>query len=155
MHSLTNISGVFQTRMSHFKHTMNSVYVVVDIFISGTPFRILHLLYTVGLGSVYAMFNAIYFLNDGTILEGRHYAYNLVDWSKPAEAIVTSILCVVVCVFCQIIIFEVYKIRVCLYTKIYFNSDDDKPESEMESIISEQPPAYMALQDREHQQEVQ
>ena len=141
--------------MSHLKHTLNSVYVVVDILFSGTPFRILHLFYTVGLGSVYALFNALYFLNDGTILEGRHYAYNLVDWSKPTEAIVTSFLCVVICLFCQIIIFEVYKIRVCLHAKIYFDSDDDdSPDSEMQSIISEQPPAYMAVNDQDLKEEV-
>ena len=140
--------------MSQLKHTMNSVYVVVDILFSGTPFRILHLFYTVGLGSTYALFNAIYFLNDGTILEGRHYAYNLVDWSKPAEAIVTSFLCVVICIFCQIIIFEIYRLRLCLYNKIYFNSDEDSPESEMQSIISEQPPAYMSVQDQDLKEEV-
>ena len=141
--------------MSQLKHTLNSVYVIVDIFVSGTPFRILHLFYTVGLGSVYSLFNAVYFLNDGTILEGRHYAYNLLNWNKPAEAIVTCILCVVLCVFSQIIIFEVYKLRVCVYTKIFFDSDSEKSDAEMQNIISEQQPSYMTIQEQEPEAEAE
>ncbi|KAK3587109.1 hypothetical protein CHS0354_023562 [Potamilus streckersoni] len=146
-------SRVLQSEMSRIKHTLNSVYVVVDILISGAPFRVLHLLYTVGLGSVYSLFNAAYFLNDGTILEGNHYAYNLLDWRKPAEAIVTCILCVIMCVFSQIILYQISKLRSLIFSKIYFRNGQ-KPESETEHILTE-PPGYMTMADRIDSIEVQ
>ena len=139
-------SGVLHSRMSQIKHTMNTVYVICDVIISGTPFRILHLFFTVGLGSVYSLFNAIYFLTDGTTLLGRHYAYNLLDWSKPTEAAVTCGLCVILCVFSQIVLYELYKIRFLIYTKIYFGAESDKPDSEMTKIIGEAA-GYMAIDD--------
>ena len=132
------------------KHTLNTAYVLVDVLVSGTPFRILHLLYAVGLGSVYALFNAVYFLNDGTIMEGRHYAYNLLDWGRPSEAVVTCTLCVVLCVFAQIILYEVYKIRAFVFTRVYFGSDGvTKSDSEMQRIMAEMDaPAYQTIDDR-------
>ena len=139
--------------MSELKHTFNSIYVILDILISGTPIRFLHFFYTMGLGSLYSLFNAVYFLNDGTILEGRHYAYNLLNWEKPAEAIITCILCIVLCIFSQIVIYEVYKFRTCIYSKIFFGSESDKAVAELQSIISEQQTGYMALDEREHDSE--
>ncbi|CAE1286992.1 unnamed protein product [Acanthosepion pharaonis] len=80
-------SKFLMTNMSKMKHMLNTVYVVLDIFISATPIRIFHMLFPIMLGSIYAIFNATYFLNDGTILDGRHYAYNVLNWNVPAEAI--------------------------------------------------------------------
>lgn len=144
-------SEILKTSMSQMKHTLNTVYVVVDVLISGTPFRILHLLYTIVLGSVYSLFNAIYFLNDGTILEGRHYAYNVLNWSKPSEAIVTCVLCVLMCVFAQIVLYELYKLRSTVYKRIFFGSDGvEKPDSEMQKIMGDvEAPAYQTMGDRE------
>ncbi|XP_052781491.1 protein rolling stone-like isoform X3 [Mya arenaria] len=143
-------SEVLKSPSSEVKHTLNTIYVLIDVFISGTPFRILHLLYTVCLGSIYSLFNAIYFLNDGTILEGRHYAYNLLDWGKPEEAIVTCVLCVVLCIFAQIVLYELYKVRYFLYTKLYFGSDSiTKSDSEMQRIMAElDAPVYQTIDDR-------
>ncbi|KAL4226646.1 hypothetical protein ACF0H5_014627 [Mactra antiquata] len=141
-------SEILQTPMSQMKHTLNTVYVIMDVLISGTPFRVLHLLFTVGLGSIYSLFNAIYFLNDGTIMEGRHYAYNLLDWSKPEEAVVTCVLCVVMCIFAQVVLYGLYRIRFCIFTKIYFGSECEKPGSEMQRIIDEaNGPAYQTIDD--------
>ncbi|XP_052283793.1 protein rolling stone-like isoform X1 [Dreissena polymorpha] len=144
-------SEVFKSTSSEVKHTLNTVYVILDVLISGSPFRILHLLYTVGLGSVYSLFNAVYFLNDGTILEGRHYAYNLLDWGKPSEAIVTCVLCVVLCVFAQIVLYELYRIRFFIYKCIYFGSDSiTKSDSEMHRIMAAETdtPAYQTIEER-------
>lgn len=136
-----------QTTSSLVKHTLNTIYVLADIFMSGAPIRILHFLYTVILGSVYSVFNAIYFLNDGTIKEGRHYAYNLLDWGKPSAAVITCALCVVLCVFSQIILYELYRIRLCIFTKVYFGSDTtDNSDAEMQRMIGEtDSPAYQTL----------
>lgn len=80
-------------------------------------------------------------------MEGRHFAYNLLDWSKPSESIVTCVLCVVMCIFAQIVLYELYKIRFSVYTRIYFGSEG-KPDSEMRSILdSTEGPAYQTIND--------
>lgn len=111
------------------------------------PIRVLHFIYTAILGGIYSLFNAIYFLNDGTILEGRHYAYNVLDWGKPSRAAITCILCVVLCIFSQVILYELYCIRHFIYTKLYFGSDNSsKPDAELERIIGEtETPAYQTI----------
>ena len=82
-------------------------------------------------------------------MEGRHFAYNLLDWSKPSEAVVTCVLCVVMCIFGQIILYELYKIRVGIYTRLYFGPDGSKPDSEMQRIMGEaEAPAYQTIDDR-------
>jgi hypothetical protein len=123
------------------KHSLNSVYVILDMMISATPFRLLHMLYTVVLGSAYALFNAVYFMNDGTILEGRHYAYNVLNWVKPTEAIVTCTLCIVLSILSQTVLFLLYRLRLWIHSKLYFKEPAVAPlddfESEMSSIISD------------------
>ena len=151
MQNIHLFSGVLQTELSQLKHTLNTVYVLFDIFISGTPFRILHVLYTMGLGSLYSMFNAIYFLNDGTILEGRHYAYNLLNWQKPVEAMVTCALCVVLSIFSQLVLFEVYKLRTWIFTKVFFSSESDKSVAELQSIMGDYQQRYMAVDERDNE----
>lgn len=122
----------------------------VDVLMAGTPIRLLHFIHTVLLGSVYSLFNAIYFLNDGTITEGRYYAYNLLDWSKPTKAIVTCALCVVLCVFAQVLLYGVYRIRMCIYTKVYFGSDIAKSDSEMQRIMGESvAPMYQTVPEKD------
>lgn len=134
---------IFQTDLSRLKHTLNSVYVICDVMISASPFRLLHMFYTMILGSIYALFNAIYFLNDGTILEGRHYAYNVLNWVKPTEAIVTCTLCIVLAILSQTFLFLLYRLRVWIFSKVFFKETVLTPlddfESEMSSIISDHP----------------
>lgn len=135
------------TDMSQLKHTLNTVYVLLDILIGATPFRVFHMLFTICLGSIYSLFNAVYFLNDGTILEGRHYAYNVLDWGNPTEAIVTSVLCILQSVLSQIILYELFKIRTWIFYRIYFRVSDKSRDSELQSIM-EEPAGYMTYLDK-------
>ena len=134
------ISEIMQTDMSRLKHTLNTVYVIIDVIISATPIRTMHMFYTVMLGSLYSLFNAIYFLNDGTIIEGRHYAYNVLNWVNPAEAVITCVLCIVLAVISQTVLYGIYRLRFCIYSKYYFKDpklEYDEFESEMRGIMSE------------------
>lgn len=132
-------SAILMTDMSRLKHTLNTIFVITDLMISATPIRILHMFITVMLGSIYSLFNALYFLNNGTILQGRHYAYNVLNWDQPQEAIITCILCVVQSMLSQIILYELYKFRSWIYTKVFFGRENDLPCSEMQSIMAETP----------------
>lgn len=138
--------------MSRMKHTLNTIYVFAELMFSATPIRVLHMFFSVMMGSIYAMFNAIYFLSDGTILEGRHYAYNVLDWKNPAEAIVTCVLCIIQAAFSQIVIYEWFKLRSWIFGRVYFSpecSELTSPQdgSEMQSIMTNSP-KYMTLDNK-------
>ena len=138
--------------MSRLKHTMNTVYVIVDVMISGMPIRVLHMFITITLGSVYALFNALYFLNDGTIATGyggkheHHYAYSFMNWRKPIEAVITCVLCVMLSIISQVLLHLLYQLRVWIYSRFYFN-DCDTHESELQNIISAST-SYNTLDDK-------
>ncbi|XP_071174422.1 protein rolling stone-like isoform X1 [Mytilus edulis] len=137
-------TAILMTDMSRLKHTLNTVFVIFDLMISATPIRILHMFIPVMLGSIYSLFNALYFLNNGTILEGRHYAYNVLNWDHPQEAIITCMLCMIESVLSQIILYELYKFRRWIYSKTFFGRENDLPYSEMQSIMTETP-KYSAM----------
>lgn len=143
-------SAILMTDMSRLKHTLNTLIVIVDLMISATPIRILHMFITVMLGSVYSLFNALYFLNNGTILQGRHYAYNVLNWDHPQEAVVTCILCIIQSIFSQIILYELYKCRSWIHSKSIFQRENDPSNSEMRSILTESGPKYSTVDNNSH-----
>lgn len=145
-------SEILMSDMSRLKHTLNTTFVVLDLLISAAPMRILHMLFAIMLGSIYSLFNAIYFLNDGTILEGRHYAYNVLNWKNPAEAIVTCVLCIVQAILSQFILYEIYKLRSWIFRKTYFEMAVSRDGSEMQSIMADSP-KYMTLDEKREAEE--
>ena len=54
--------------MSRLKHTMNSIYVIVDVMVGATPIRVYHYFFVVFTGSVYTVFNALYYINNGSLM---------------------------------------------------------------------------------------
>ncbi|XP_060075002.1 protein rolling stone-like isoform X2 [Ylistrum balloti] len=145
-------SKILTSDMSRLKHTLNTTYVVLDLLISASPIRLLHMLFAIMLGSIYSLFNAIYFLNDGTILQGRHYAYNVLNWENPAEAIVTCVLCIVQAILSQFILYEIYKLRSWIFSKTYFDMAASRDGSEMQSIMADSP-KYMTLDEKRDAEE--
>lgn len=143
---------ILTSDMSRLKHTLNTIYVIIDLMISAAPMRILHMLFAIMLGSIYSLFNAIYFLNDGTILMGRHYAYNVLNWENPAEAIVTCVLCIVQAIVSQFILYQIYKLRSWIFSKIYFDMSASRDGSEMQSIMTDSP-KYMTLDEKREAEE--
>ncbi|GAB1602094.1 protein rolling stone-like [Argonauta hians] len=138
-------SRFLMTTMSKMKHMMNTVYVIVDLMLACRPIRIFHMLFPVMLGSIYAIFNATYFLNDGTILDGRHYAYNVLNWNVPAEAIVTCILCIAQSIFSQVVLYHLAAARLWLHSRFYERPEQlPEHDSEMQSIISADSTTYLA-----------
>ncbi|ESP01149.1 hypothetical protein LOTGIDRAFT_205169 [Lottia gigantea] len=152
--ALFDHSAILTTSMSKVKHTMNTVYVIIDLLLSGVPIRVLHMFLTVMLGSIYALFNALYFLNDGTITTGenglavRHYAYNFMDWNKPVEAVITCVLCVFQSLISQVIIFIIYKIRIVIYERMYFGGTGTELEAELQNIVTESN-SYSTMDDKD------
>ncbi|KAK7102266.1 hypothetical protein V1264_020510 [Littorina saxatilis] len=56
-----------RTTMNQIKHTVNTLYVVIDVLLLATPFRLFHMFATIFLGSLYVLFNSVLFLNGQTL----------------------------------------------------------------------------------------
>ena len=95
-------------------HGINSVCVVIDIFLIGIPHRLLHVWLPMLYGGIFVIFSAIYWGvdNDNVI-------YSILDYGK--EPVAATVL-VLVLIFigipvCHFILFCLYWLRVLLYSK--------------------------------------
>ena len=66
-------------------HAGTTFFVYLDLFISGTPVRMAHMVYGIIFGLLYIAFTAVYWYLDGTTPEGDTAIYSILDWSNPTE----------------------------------------------------------------------
>ncbi|BFZ08346.1 hypothetical protein BsWGS_11384 [Bradybaena similaris] len=125
--------------MSRLKHTVNSIYVIADVLIVATPVRMYHMFFTAFLGSLYIVFNALYYINNGSLLfrggvglGGRTYYF--MNWSQPVEAICTCVLGVIMSAAAQIVLHGLFQFRVWLHQRMYPNQP--RTEAELQNIIT-------------------
>uniref|UniRef100_A0A0K8TRE5 Putative conserved plasma membrane protein n=1 Tax=Tabanus bromius TaxID=304241 RepID=A0A0K8TRE5_TABBR len=100
-------------------HAFNSVFMFIDLWIVAYPTRLLHTCFPIALGITYTIFSAIYWACGGTDPVGNHYIYNVLDWEKPGNAIVTVVGVMILCCFIYFCIFVIYKIRVFIYKRFF------------------------------------
>ena len=48
------------TPMSQLKHSLNTIYVLIDMFANAVPVRLYHMIYPLVVGLVYCLFNVLY-----------------------------------------------------------------------------------------------
>ena len=103
-------------------HSVNSLLGLFDVFFSGTPVRILHALYIMIAGSVYAVFSVIYWAAGGTnTYNDEEYIYPILDYGdKPVMAALTLIFSIFVGVpLIQLLVYGCYKLREKLVRRYY------------------------------------
>lgn len=150
---------LLKTTMSEIKHTANTVYVVLDLLTIGAPIRVFHMFFTITLGSCYAIFNAVYFLNNGPTAMGgheeggRHLAYNFLSWHKPVEAIITCVLAMFLCVLGQCVLFLLFRLRVCVWQKVY-GGLEGRMDSEMQNIVMSTSASYNTIDETMEEKKV-
>ena len=71
-------------------HGINSVYALIDIFISATPVRLFHVYQPFIYGVVYVIFNFLYYYCGGTDSAGNPYIYRALDWRHPYSALLVG-----------------------------------------------------------------
>jgi len=106
------------TPMSQLKHSLNTIYVVVDMFANAIPVRIYHMIYPLLTGLVYTVFNVLYFVNDGRGPNGRPYAYDLMDWRYPLGSTVTVLLGFVLSTIAQFLLYGFYRARLAAHRRL-------------------------------------
>lgn len=97
------------------KHIINSVYVFVDVFVTGIPVRLVHFLYSLAFGTVYIVFTLVYWAAGGRNVHGDPFIYSILDYSNDPSTAVTWLLVVYVflaAVHCAT--YALYRLRVLL-----------------------------------------
>ena len=94
-------------------HGANGIYVIVDMFVTGTPIRLLHfyqgLFYTY---MYWGVFNPVYCLSGGTNARNQPYIYTTIDWrGDMVGAALRSALVVIVEVLMWSLLFILYTAR--------------------------------------------
>lgn len=124
--------------MSRLKHTANSVYVIADVMLGATPLRLYHWFFTVFVGSVYTVFNAMYYLNHGSLmirtgvaLDGRDYYF--MNWAQPVEAIITVVFGIMLSAGAQFLLHGLTLLRRLLRVKFGGREIQD---SELQNIVT-------------------
>lgn len=128
--------------MSRLKHTLNSLYVVVDLMLSAVPIRIFHLVYPLTMGAIYTVFNAVYFINEGVGPDGEPYAYYVIDWRNPIQSAFYCSCGFILTSLVQFLLYGLYTTRLWIdnRTRSVLEEEeipDIKPE-EVEGILHEE-----------------
>lgn len=98
-------------------HGMNAVFVLVDMMISRTPIRMLHLYQSSCMGFVYMVFSYIYHLAGGTNHKGEPYIYKPLDYTNNFRMAIStglvSVFLVAPLIHCWI--FFLYRFRLFIH----------------------------------------
>ncbi|ESO00068.1 hypothetical protein HELRODRAFT_176378 [Helobdella robusta] len=102
--------------LSHVKHTLNTAFIIADLFISSTPIRLLHFIYPIFVGVIYSTFYVIYFCNGGVGPRGKPYVYEVLRWDeKPGLSTLVTILVLMLVGMAQFFLYSLYRLRMTLY----------------------------------------
>lgn len=76
-------------------HMINGISALVDLWIVSIPIRLLHVIYPISFGLIYAAFTGFYYAFNGTDISGNHYIYPILDYdSNPGMAARLLIGCI-------------------------------------------------------------
>ena len=91
-------------------HGSNALYVIIDIFITATPVRLLHVIHGMLYVVIYVVFSVIYTLSIGEPI------YHILDWkSKPGLAAAYAVPCMLIVVpLIWLILYGLYRLRLMI-----------------------------------------
>ncbi|XP_064638080.1 protein rolling stone-like [Lineus longissimus] len=112
------------TGVNFHTHAVQSIYTIIDLFITATPIRIYHMVFPLSCAIIYSGFTAAYFACGGTNIMGKNFIYPGLEWDKPGEALY---ICGVL-VFCftpllHVFVYACHQLRIWLYHRCYGQPD--------------------------------
>lgn len=114
--NLFTVAGI-----SNFQvHALNTVVVFIDIMVSAYPVRIIHCLFTMGLGLIYVVFSLIYWTAGGlNPLDGTRALYPILNWEKiPGLSCIFLLGVIVIMVLVQCGIYGLYRLRLFMAQRL-------------------------------------
>lgn len=116
------------------KHGLNSVYAIINIFITAKPINITHMWHPVLFSLIYVVFSVIYQLGFGV-----PPIYTVLDWSKPTTALLTSVPLVFIGVpLCHVMFFILYRTRCVIFRKCCLKKDKAETSTRHSDLQDEQ-----------------
>lgn len=127
-------------------HAVNGIYVIIDIFITGIPIRILHTYMLIIYGLIYIAMTLIHWAAGGSAI------YPMLDWEeKPGLAAGTVVIMSVIGAPCfQLILFFLYWLRVVLYLTLCGGCSKVDIIDNIESNALSPSPSYKGLNNGSH-----
>ena len=101
-------------------HLVNGVVALFDICFSGIIIRLLHIVYLLFFGAVYAIFSVIYYASDGTNALDKPYIYPALDYgNRLGQALLYVFLTLLIFIpLIHLVIYGVYGARQWLVKKM-------------------------------------
>ena len=95
------------------KHALNSVFMVIDTFLSSIPIRLFHSVYPLLYIIVYLAFTVFYWQLGGTNLQGQPYIYKLLDYNnfEASTGCIIGFFLLLVQPVLQLMLFGLVKLR--------------------------------------------
>ena len=110
--------------LSVVQHLANSVYVLLDLFITAMPVRLLHVIYPSIYAVVYCVFTVIYWAAGGVNVSEFHYVYEFMDWNKAKSTgpKVAGVICLGVPLG-HLVFWSLHMMRVAIYANYCVNEE--------------------------------
>ncbi len=102
--------------MTFTTHVTNTIYVAVNIFVTGTPISPYHFIHSITFGLAYITFTVIYHACGGTNQKLQPYVYAVVDWNDPSSAALYAFLfsvCLVIAMW--FLLYGLMHVRLAIY----------------------------------------
>lgn len=102
-------------------HASNSIYVIIDMFVSAVPVRVVHVWVPQTWSVIYGVFSFVYCALGGTGLYQLPYIYPFLDYKKSPGVAVSFMFIALLLILpvSQLLLFLLYRIRLYIYVKIY------------------------------------
>ena len=102
---------------------MNSMIMIIDIFITAVPVRWLHFFHAFIYGVIYLIFSVIYWAAGGTDPAGNPFIYPVLDWGgNPGQAAGLSVgLAVIGLPLFHTFVYGLYRLRLVIYKRCLEN----------------------------------
>ncbi|XP_071491361.1 protein rolling stone-like [Diadema antillarum] len=99
-------------------HAMNGILIILDLFVSAHPIRIVHWIYGLAYGFVYIVFTVIYWAAGGVNSWGGTAIYPILDWGEIPGLTCAYVLAIALAIgVIQCIVYALFRLRVYISMK--------------------------------------
>ena len=81
-----------ENRKNYILHLMNGLTALLDVWITGIPFHLYHVIYSMMLGGTYVAFSALYFAMTCNRGESENYIYPVLDYEESPNPIAIVVM---------------------------------------------------------------
>ena len=116
IHAL-HLTGTPMKPQEFLFHAVNSIAVVLDLFVGARPFFLLHVYQPFCVMFCYCTFTVVYWAAGGVGAEGEHWIYPIIDWDDPGNTSLVVVLMFLMLIPLQGVMWGVHLLRDLIYRK--------------------------------------